>query len=83
MRPVVEVLVRITMDEAKLDEYVRGLFEEPDDPVPGEPRPGLQLAYDWAKEEQEKAAEGHGLDMMWAQGSYVDSLTFEVTELTA
>lgn len=61
-----KITYTLQIDEGKLDEWVRQLYDgPPDDPVLGEPTPGLHQAEGWLAEARENLAEGWGPDTAW------------------
>lgn len=69
----------LEIDKARLDEYVRELYDGPeyDDPVLGEPTPGRHLAVGWIEETRHTLAEGHAPDNLWWTDETVTSLEID------
>jgi hypothetical protein len=65
----IEVVMRVKLDEAKCDEYVRKLYDgPPDDPVPGEPEPGKRMVAEWVEEAQAHLDANESPDLIWLDG---------------
>lgn len=71
----VDVVIRVRMDEEKLDAYVRGLYDD-DETVPGEPRVGVHLVRDLAVAN----SRGDHFDSIWitTDNPYVESFVIAV-----
>jgi len=76
----VELTYRVLMDEDKLNDYVRVLYQPPEDPVPGEPSPGLHAVYDWKEEADHAIRQGFSPDTIHWTGPYVDGIEIEVCQ---
>lgn len=71
-----EVVIRIVIDDEKLDAYADALYGgPPDDPAP--PDNGKGLLKDWIEMCEVQLTEGPYIDTIWFEptNSYVDSVT--------
>lgn len=68
--PEIHFVLRARLDEQKLDEWVRRLYQpELDDPAPGEPQPGRQYALDMIEEGRGAIKAGEVIDSTWLDAS--------------
>lgn len=79
-----KLVYTVEIDEAKLDEMARSLYdgEEHGDPVQGEPRPGLHVLEGFAAEARHDIAQGNSVDTLFWEDEYMTSITVEIHEET-